>query len=57
MPDIDFIRGEIQRRRLQVLRQRKEIMQLRHAGISVTWAEALLDRMLNKIHDLCAATD
>ena len=52
MPDIDFIRGEIQRRRLQVLRQRKEIMQLRHAGISVTWAEALLDRMLNKIHDL-----
>ena len=52
MPDIEFIRGEIQRTRLQVLRHRNEIMQLQRAGIPSTSAEALLDRMLNKIHDL-----
>ena len=57
MPDIEFIRGEIQRTRLQVLRQRKEIMQLQRAGISTTSAEALLDWMLNKIDDLCAKRD
>ena len=52
MPDIGFVRGEIQRTRLQVLRQRKEIMQLQRAGISTTSAESLLDRMLNKIDGL-----
>jgi hypothetical protein len=56
MPDIEFIRAEIQRTRLQGLRQRKEIMQLQRAGIPSTSAEALFDRMLNKINDLCAAT-
>ena len=54
MPDIDFIRGEIQRARLQVLRQRNEIMQLQRAGIRSTSAEALLHELLNKIDDLCA---
>jgi hypothetical protein len=57
MPDIEFVRGEIQRTRLQVLRQRREIMQLRRAGIPSTSAEALLDRMLNKIDDLRAERD
>ena len=57
MPDIEFVRAEIQRTRLQVLRQRKEIMQLQRAGISTTSAEALLERMLNKIDDLCAERD
>ena len=57
MPDIGFVRGEIQRTRLQVLRQRKEIVQLQRAGISTTSAEALLERMLNKIDDLCAERD
>jgi hypothetical protein len=57
MPAIEFVRGEIQRTRLQVLRQRREIMQLQRAGISTTSAEALLDRMLNKIDDLCAERD
>jgi hypothetical protein len=32
-------------------------MQLQRAGISTTSAEALLDRMLNKIDDLCAERD
>jgi hypothetical protein len=57
MPDIEFVRGEIQRTRLQVLRQRKEVMQLQRAGLPTTSAEALLDRMLNKIDDLCAERD
>ena len=57
MPDIEFVRAEIQRTRLQVLRQRKEIMQLQRAGISTTSAEALLESMLNKIDDLCAERD
>ena len=54
MPDIEFVRGEIQRTRLQVLRHRREIMQLQRAGLPTTSAEALLDRMLNKIDHLCA---
>ena len=57
MPDIEFIRAEIQRTRLQVLRHRNEIMQLHRAGLTTTSAEALLDRMLNKIDDLCAERD
>ena len=55
MPDIDVIRREIERMRNRVNRQRAEITQLRHAGISTTSAEELLERMLNKIDDLCAA--
>ena len=52
MPDIEFIRAEIERTRLQVLRHRNEIMQLQRDGIPTTSAQALLDRMLNKIDDL-----
>jgi hypothetical protein len=52
MPDIEFIRAEILRTRLQVLRHRNEIMQLQRAGIRNSSAEALLERMLSKIHDL-----
>ena len=54
MPGIDVIRREIERMRNRVNRQRAEITQLRHAGISTTSAEELLERMLNKIDDLCA---
>ena len=49
--------SQIERARLLVLRQRKEIMQLQRAGISTTSAESLLDRMLNKIDDRCAERD
>jgi hypothetical protein len=52
MPDIDFIRCEIERVRTQVHRQRGEIRQLQRAGIPTTSAEALLDRMQNKIDEL-----
>ena len=57
MPDIGFVRGEIQRTRLQALRHRKEVMQLQRDGLPTTSAEALLDRILNKIDDLCDERD
>ena len=57
MPDLDYIRAEIQRMRVQVGRQRKEMLQLQKAGISTASAEALLRRMLDKIDGLCAERD
>ena len=57
MPDLDFIRAEIERMRVQVGRQRKEILQLERAGIPTASAEALLRRMLDKIDTLCAERD
>jgi hypothetical protein len=57
MPDIDHIRGEIERMRVQVGRQRKEILSLQRAGISTASADALLERMLNNIDALCAERD
>ena len=57
MPDIDFIRADIEHRRRQVQRLRGEIRELQHSGISSASAEALLERMLNKIDELCAERD
>jgi hypothetical protein len=51
---LEFVRSEIERMRVQVLRQRGEIRHLQRAGIPTASAEALLERMLNKIDDLCA---
>ncbi|QDF37470.1 hypothetical protein FJN17_07745 [Bradyrhizobium symbiodeficiens] len=57
MPDINYIRAEIDRMRVQVGRQRKEILQLQRAGIGTASAEALLSRMEAKIETLCAQRD
>jgi hypothetical protein len=57
MPDIEYIRAEIERMRMQVHRQRGEIRQLQRAAIPTASAEALLDRMLNNIDGLCAERD
>jgi len=57
VPDIDFIRGEIERMRAQVGRQRREILLLQRAGIATASAEALLGRMQAKIEGLCAQRD
>jgi hypothetical protein len=57
MPDIEYIRAQIERLRIQVHRQRGEIRQLQRAGIPTASAEALLDRMLNNIDRLCAERD
>ena len=57
MPDIDFIRAEIQRMRCRVVRRRGEIRQLQRAGIPSSSSEALLEKMLNKIDELRAERD
>jgi hypothetical protein len=54
---LDYVRREIERMRTQVHRQRGEIRQLQRAGIPTASAEALLERMLNKIDELCAKRD
>ena len=54
---LDDVRSEIERMRAQVNRQRGEIRQLQRAGISTTSADALLERMLNSIDQLCAERD
>jgi phage shock protein A len=57
MPDLNHLRTEIERMRTQVHRQRGEIRQLQRAGISTASAEELLERMLNKIDELCVGRD
>jgi len=53
MADLDFVRLEIKRMRLQVARQRREILQLQRACIATVEAEALLQRMLGTLDRLC----
>jgi hypothetical protein len=50
---LEHLRSEIAFMRLQVGRQRKEILLLQRAGISTSSAEALLQRILDKIDALC----
>ena len=57
MPDIEFIRSEIEHMRTQVGRQRREIVQLQRAGASTASAEMLLQRMVGKSDTLCAERD
>jgi hypothetical protein len=57
MPDLDHIRGEIERMRAQVGRQRREILALQRASIPTASAELLLARMLSKIDEFCAQRD
>ena len=54
---LEHIRSEIAFMRVQVSRQRKEVLQLQRAGISTVSAEALLRRMLDKIDTLCTERD
>jgi hypothetical protein len=55
--DLDHVRSEIEHMRIQVGRQRKQILQLQRAGISTAAAELLLGRMLAKIEGLCDERD
>lgn len=57
MPDLSYLRAEIERMRTQILRQRKEILALQRAGISTLPAEALLARMQASVDSLCAQRD
>jgi hypothetical protein len=57
MPDIHFVRAELERMRMQIIRQRKDILSLLMAGIPTDSTEALLARMLAKTEDLRAERD
>jgi len=54
---LDHIRSEIEHMRLQIGRQRREILLLQRAGISTASADVLLQRMLDKIDNLCTERD
>jgi hypothetical protein len=57
MPDLSYLRAEIERMRHQLGRQRKEIRNLQRAGISTKSAEELLERMLSNVDGMCAERD
>lgn len=57
MPDLPYLRAEIERMRYQIGRQRREIRDLQRAGIPTKPAEELLERMLAKVDGLCAERD
>lgn len=54
---LEFVRTEIERMRLQVARQRKDILLLENASIPTTSADALLSRMEATLADLRAERD
>jgi hypothetical protein len=55
--DLEFIRADIEQRRRQISRQRKEILDLQRAGINTRSAEELLARMLAKVDELRVERD
>ena len=50
--NLDHIKAEIARMRVQIKRQQRDILDLRRAGISTTSAIALLERMQDKVDGL-----
>jgi hypothetical protein len=54
---LPFIRAEIERMRVQIRRQQKEILALQRPGISTASAELLLARMRATVDDLCDKRD
>ena len=57
MPDLNFIRAEIELLRRQIVRHRKEIQDLQRAGIAAKSADELLVRMQTKVDGLCEERD
>jgi hypothetical protein len=55
--ELNHVRSEIEHMRVQIGKQRKEVLQLQRAGLSTASAELLLGRMHAKIDDLCAQRD
>jgi hypothetical protein len=54
---LDHIRNEIEHMRRQILRRRKEIQSLQRTGSSTAAADALLQRMRDKVDGLCVERD
>jgi hypothetical protein len=57
MPDLSFIRAEIERIRAQIRRQQRDILVLQRSGISTRSAEEQLARMRNTVDALCVQRD
>lgn len=57
MPDISFIRAEIERMRVQIRRQQKDILALQRSGLSTRSPEQLLAKMRNTVDALCVQRD
>ncbi|MDB5513359.1 MAG: hypothetical protein JWQ17_117 [Tardiphaga sp.] len=57
MPDLSFIRAEIERMRVQIRRQQKDILALQRSGIPTRSAEELLAKMRNTVDALCVQRD
>jgi hypothetical protein len=57
VPDLHYARNEIDRMRIQVGCQRKEILQLQRANISTASAELPFGRMLARIETPSALRD
>lgn len=55
--ELSYIRNEIEHMRSQILRQRKEIQDLRRAGIPTKSAEEMLERMQARVDGLCVERD
>ena len=55
--ELTAIRAEIDQRRRQILRQRREIRDLQRAWIPTTSAEELLGRMQSNVDELCTERD
>jgi hypothetical protein len=47
--NLDHIKAEIARMRVQIKRQQRDILDLQRAGIPTKSAEELLERMFNKV--------
>ncbi|EKS39933.1 hypothetical protein [Afipia clevelandensis] len=54
---LEYLRAEIERMRIQIRRQRSDIQKLQRAGISTLSADALLERMQDKVDAMCAERD
>jgi hypothetical protein len=57
MTSIEFIFAEIERLRVQIRRQQKDILALQRSGTSTVSAETLLERMRASIDGLCQKRD
>jgi hypothetical protein len=57
MPNLNYIRAEIEHMRRQIVRHRKEIQDLQRAGIATKSADELLIRMQTKVDGLCEERD
>lgn len=54
---LEHLRVEIERMRVQIRRQRSDIQKLQRAGISTASADALLERMQDKVDAMCVERD